>query len=69
MLCVRRNLHLACECHRNIYFEGRASLGDFYIPIFSANFAETRAQFDGTMVVPRTRTVAGSKAIMANEQY
>ena len=62
-LHMRRNYHMAAECHRNIYFEGRASLGHFYVPIVRPDIVHTRAEHSKMMYVPRVRTVAGSKAI------
>ncbi len=63
VLHMRRNYHMATECHRNIYFEGRACLGHFYVPVMRVNVAQTRAEHRKVMHVPRTRTVCGSKAM------
>ncbi len=63
LLHMRRNYHMAAECHRNIYFEGRASLGHFYVPILRPNVAQTRSEHTKLMLVPRVRTVMGSKAM------
>ena len=62
-LYIRRNLHMASECHRHIYFEGRASLGHFYVPVLRHDTVQTRAEQSNRMFVPRTRTVAGDKAM------
>ena len=55
LLHMCRNYHLATECHRNIYVEGRACLGHFYVPIIRLNVAQTRAEHSKIMQVPRTR--------------
>ncbi len=62
-LHMRRNYHLAAECHRNIYFEDCASLGHFYVPVLRQNIVQTRSENTKLMQVPRVRSVAGSKAI------
>ena len=54
---------MASECHRNIHFEGRASLGHFYVPIIRHDTAHTRSEHSNLMQVPRCRTVTGSKAM------
>ncbi len=63
LLHMHRNYHMASECHRNIYFEGRASLGHFYVPVIRQNAVQTRAEHGKLMYVPRTRTVTGSKVM------
>ncbi len=49
--------------YKNIYFEGRASLGHFYVPIIRPNTAQTRDEHGKLMQVPRTRTVTGGKVM------
>ena len=46
-----------------IYFEDRASLGHFYVPILRPNIAQTRAEVGNCMVIPRVRTNIGWKAM------
>ena len=58
-----RNVHMALECHRNIYFEGQGSLAHFYVPIIKVHGnIRTRQTETKCMVVPRTRTAVGGKA-------
>ncbi len=63
MLNDRRNVHMALECHKNIYFEGQASLAHFYIPVMEVHGGiRTRHADSKFMTVPRTRTATGAKA-------
>ena len=63
LLYVRRNQHMASGCHRNIYFEDRASLGHFYVPIVRPNAVQTRSEIGNCMQIPRVRTKLGEKAM------
>ena len=63
LLHDRRNIHMALECHKSIYFQGQSSLAHFYVPIMPLNTnIRTRLLETKGMTVPRTRTLVGSKA-------
>ncbi len=62
LLTDRRNVHMALECHKNIYFENQASLGHFYVPVVRVTGAHTRLLNNMHMIVPRVKTAAGMKA-------
>ena len=57
-----RNQHMALQCHKNIYFDGKASLWHFYVPIICPNIITTQGETSKEMVVPRTRANIGGKA-------
>ena len=63
LLYIHRNHHMVNECHRKIYFEGRARLGQFPIPVLRGNLVQTRGEHDKCMYVPRSWTAIGAKAI------
>ena len=62
LLTERRNIHMAIECHKNIYFDNQASLASFYVPVVRVVGARTRLLDSMKMVVPRVKTAAGNKA-------
>ncbi len=63
LLHDRRNVHMALECHKSIYFQGHSSLAHFYVPIMPVNTnIRTRLMETKGMTVPRTRTNVGSRA-------
>ena len=63
LLQDRRNVHMALECHKNIYFEGQASLAHFYIPVMEIQGnMRTRQAETKCMTVPRSRAAIGAKA-------
>ena len=63
LLQDRRNVHMALECHKNIYFENQSSLAHFYVPVVEVHGTiRTRHSDNKFMSVPRTKTVVGAKA-------
>ena len=63
LLNDRRNVHMALECHKNIYFEDQSSLAHFYVPVIDIQGGiRTRHSESKFMSVPRTRTAVGGKA-------
>ncbi len=60
-LSDHREYHLGQLCHKNIYCEGTASLSKFFK--VTASVRNTRQRNKVHLVVPKHRTVMGSKTI------
>ena len=58
----RRDIHLSENCHKNIYYEAKPSLGSFFITMPARNQRETRQRNRMHMVVPRAKTTCGQQA-------
>ncbi len=59
----RRDQHLSELCHKNVYIDKVASLGQFFQVTPARNQRGTRQRNKMHMVVPRTRTMCGRNAI------
>ncbi len=60
-LVERRDYHLGQLCHKNIHYDGTASLAKFFVKLQQGR--TTRQTTANHMGVPKYRTVMGSKAI------
>ena len=59
----RRVLHLGYLRHKNIFFNGCASLAHFYVPVLPVAGRVTRSVTKRSLVVPRRRSNVGKKGI------
>ena len=57
LLHDRRDIHMALECHRDIYFDGQASFGHFYVLIVRPGNVHMRHEDSKHMFVPRVLSV------------
>ena len=61
-LPARREYHMACLCHKNIYTENKSGLSDHFTKISGAS-RTTRYTCNVNMVVPNIHSEKGCKAI------
>ena len=65
----RRDYHMSELCHKNIYYDTTASLSKYFVRTPARNHHGTRQRNKSHMVVPRTKTLAGQKALEVRGPY
>ena len=61
-LYQRRALHISCQSHKCIYFNGLSSLSEFFVPVISITGRYTRFADTTRMKVPKCRTKLGQRS-------